>query len=117
MTHPSLQLTKKKPVVYTAFSKHNFFLRAHISKFVLEKGAVPLNPFMLFDYFLLDVVERDVVREANNNVLKKADELWVFGKVSDGVEAELALFQGSKRYFRIDGSTFTEITESDLEIE
>lgn len=62
-----------------------------ISKFVLEKGAVPLNPFMVFDYFLLDVVDRDVVREANNTIVKRADEMWVFGAVSNGVLAEIQI--------------------------
>lgn len=46
-----------------------------ISKFVLEEGGVPLNPFMVFDYFMLDTVPRDTVREANNNLVKRCDEI------------------------------------------
>jgi len=30
---------------------------------------------MLFEYFILDSVERDKIREANNDLVKKADEL------------------------------------------
>jgi len=30
---------------------------------------------MLFEYFMLDSVERDKIREANNDLVKKADEL------------------------------------------
>ena len=52
---------------------------------------MPLNPFMLFEYFLLDAVERDKVREANNTLVERADELWVFGPVSDGVFDEIKL--------------------------
>jgi len=35
-------------LIYTAISKQLFYFRMHISKFVLEKNAIPLNPFMLF---------------------------------------------------------------------
>lgn len=106
-SHPALALTTNKPLIYTAFSKHLFYYRMFISKYVLEKGAVPLNPFMVFDYFLLDAVDRDLVREANNNLVKRCDELWVFGPISNGVLAEIKIAEGSKkpiRYFKIDAS-------------
>ncbi len=51
-THPALDVQKDKPLVYTAMSKHLFYYRMFISVFVLQHGAVPLNPFMVFDYFL-----------------------------------------------------------------
>jgi len=78
-------------LVYTAFSKHLFYFRMHISAFVLKKGYAPINPFMNFEYFMLDTVERDVVRDANNSILRKADEVWVFGRISDGVLAEIRI--------------------------
>ncbi len=34
---------------------------------------------------MLDTTERDICRE------KKADEVWVFGKISDGVLAEIKI--------------------------
>ena len=55
-------------LIYTAISKQLFYFRMHISKFVLEKNAIPLNPFMLFEYFMLDSVERDKIREANKPI-------------------------------------------------
>lgn len=64
-------------------------MRMLISKFVLDQGAVPINPFMSFDYFMADIVERDTVRRANNTLVDRSDELWVFGDVSDGVKAEI----------------------------
>lgn len=78
-------------VVFAAYSKLNFYFRQHISKFVIEKGFVPLNPFMISDYFMLDTVDRDLVRAANNSMVKRADELWVFGQISNGVLAEIKL--------------------------
>lgn len=59
---------------------------------------------MVFDYFLLDAVDRDLVREGNNNLVMRADEIWVFGAVSDGVLAEIQIAKktGKKlRYFEI----------------
>ncbi len=105
--HRALDLTAEKLLVYTALSKHLFYFRQHIQKFVLEKGRVPLNPFMTFDYFLLDTLDRDVIREANNNLVRHADEIWVFGSVSNGVLAEVrqARIQGKRVcYFAVRNS-------------
>ena len=106
--HSALKLNKDKNLVYTAMSKHLFYYRMQISKFVLENGGVPLNPFMIFDYFLLDTVERDVVREGNNNLVKRADALWVFGPIANGVLAEIKIAHAAGkpvRYFRIEKSS------------
>lgn len=103
--HKALDLTTDKPLVYTAMSKHLFYYRMFISKFVLEQGAIPLNPFMIFDYFLLDSVDRDLVREGNNNLVKRADEFWVFGTVSNGVLAEIKIAKSMNKpvkYFKIE---------------
>lgn len=50
---------------------------------------MPLNPFMVFNYFMGDSVDRDVVRQANNVLVARADELWQYGAVSDGALAEI----------------------------
>lgn len=87
--HPAMHLKGDKKVVFTAMSKKLFYMRFLISKFVLEQDAVPINPFTSFDYFMVDAVDRDVVRQANNTLVGRADELWVFGNISDGVLAEI----------------------------
>lgn len=113
-SHVALDLTNEKRVIYTALSKKFFYFRYHIVKFVLEQGMVPLNPFTSFDYFLLDTVDRDVVRSANNVLVNRADELWVFGDVSDGVLAEIKQVQAqgkSIRFFRIVNSQSIEPVE------
>lgn len=120
-THPAQKLTNTKPLVYTAMSKQLFYFRLHIQKFVLEQQAVPLNPFTSFDYFLLDTVERDLVREANNSLVARSDEIWVFGPISNGVLAEVQQAKNlSKpvRYFAIQNSkTIVETTKSEAELE
>lgn len=87
--HQALHIEPFKTVAYTAMSKRYFYMRLFVTKFALEQGAVPLNPFTTFDYFMLDTVERDTVRKANNTLVARADELWVFGDISDGVQAEI----------------------------
>jgi hypothetical protein len=119
--HPALNVQKDKPLVYTAMSKHLFYFRMFISVFVLENGGVPLNPFMVFDYFLLDTVDRDLVREGNNNLVKRCDEIWVFGAVSNGVLAEIQIAneQGKTvRYFTVVKSQhIAETTKDKAEME
>jgi hypothetical protein len=121
MLHPAQNLTTVKPIVYTATSWKYFAYRMFISKFVLEQGGVPLNPFMIFDYFMADIVDRDVTREANNNLVRIADEVWVFGSITDGVKVEIdhARAQGkSVRFFSISKpAVFTEVSEANMSYE
>lgn len=81
--------TNKKKIIYTAYSKFNFYLKDHISIHVIKNGFVPLNPFSNWGYFMSDTVERNLIREANFNLLRLANELWVFGIISNGVAAEI----------------------------
>ena len=106
-------------LVYPAFSKHLFYFRMHISAFVLKKGYAPINPFMNFEYFMLDTVERDVVRDANNSILRKADEVWVFGRISDGVLAEIRIAKETGkpvRYYSVE-KEISEISKESAEFE
>lgn len=119
--HIALELQTEKPLIFTAMSKHLFYFRLHIQKFVLENGGIPLNPFTTFDYFLLDTVNRDLVREGNNNLVRRSDELWVFGPVSNGVLAEIEQVQKQNktiRYFTIRHSKdIIEVTKDQVEME
>lgn len=102
--HKSLSLESNKKIVFTALSKKLFYFRMFICQFVLEKGYVPINPFMSFDYFVADLVDRDLVRGANNTLLARSDELWVFGGISNGVLAEIKIAKELKKtikYFAI----------------
>ena len=97
-------LRHPKRAVYTAMSNRNFYWRNHIQKFVLDSGLVPISPFMLFDYYLMHTVDKDVVREAMNNLLSRSDEVWVFGRLSLGVKVQVGIAKRlSKpvRYFDI----------------
>ena len=111
----------KIPIVYTAVSKHYFYFKMFISKFVLDEGYCPVNPFMVFDYWLLDSVSRKAIVEGNNNMVNRAEELWVFGPVSNGVLAEIKMAKEKDRtvkYFEIvDSKEIKEIGKENVKFE
>jgi hypothetical protein len=97
-------LRHPKRLVYVAMSNKVFYWRTHIQKFVLDSGMVPVSPFMLFDYYLMHTVSKDVVREAMNNLLARCDEVWVFGHMSLGVKVQVGIAKRMSkpvRYFDI----------------
>jgi len=121
-THGSLNLVQKNSVIFAAFSKRNFYLRSAISQFVLGKGQTPISPFMNFDYNLAGLVDKDLVRVANNTMIARADEIWIFGEISDGVLMEIYiahLHNKPVHYFmpNLDGSAFREISTNEVQLE
>jgi len=91
--HIAEGLQEEKKVIFTAQSCKNFHQRMLICKHAFEQGVVPVNPFNTFGYYLYELVERDLVRNGNNNLMKRCDELWVYGEISDGVLAEIQMFK------------------------
>jgi len=97
-------LRRPKKVCYVAMSNRNFHWRMHVTKYVLDEGCVPVNPFMLFDYYLMHTVNKETVREAMNNLIAKCDEVWVFGRMSLGVKVQVGIAKRMKKplkYFDI----------------
>ena len=78
-------------IVYTALSRYNAYMKHHVNIFVLNQEYVPINPFMNFEYFLLDTVPRDQIRRANNSYIYVAQEVWTFGQIADGVLKEIKI--------------------------
>src|SRR5436309_2821852 len=114
---------RRPALVYTAQSKRFFYCRDAVCEFAFQQGAIPLNPFRAFDYFLSDRVDRDAVREGNRRLIEVSDEVWVFGdKLADGVIIEIA--QAAKygkpiRYYTIDNraENIREIGVAHLDVE
>jgi hypothetical protein len=102
--HIAKNLQDKKKVVFTAQSCKNFHQRMLICKHAFEQDVIPINPFNVFGYYLYELVERDLIRSGNNNLMKRCDELWVYGEISDGVLAEIQIYKELDkpiRYFDI----------------
>jgi len=119
--HKALNLNQKTKTVFIAMSKHLFYFRRHAVKFVLEQGYAPISQFGIFDYFITDGVDRDLVRRANNNLIRVSDELWVFGPISDGVLAEIKIVKSIGKpikYFKvINSKDIKEISKQEVEFE
>ena len=89
------------PIVFTAQSKRYFYCREAVCEFVFARDAIPLNPFMVFGYFVSDRVDRDAVRDANDELVRRSDQLWVFGQdLANGVLHEIALAASSRKTIR-----------------
>ena len=95
---------EKRPVIYTAYSNYYFFAKMLVSSYVLDKDFIPLNPFNNWEYFMDDMVDRDLVVRGNNNLILLSDEIWTFGPIADGVFAEVKLANSlgkPVRYFSV----------------
>src|SRR2546429_2576247 len=71
---------------------------------------------MLFDYYLMHRVDKDVVREAMNNLLSRSDEAWVFGRLSLGVKVQVGIakrLNKSVRYFDISDLPVAALADSE----
>lgn len=76
-------------LVYTAMSRHSAYAKEFVCAHAFLQGAVPLNPFSMFGYFLFDLVDRNLVRAANARVISAVDEVWSYGPIADGCLAEI----------------------------
>ncbi|MGH7666118.1 MAG: hypothetical protein ACREN1_02225 [Candidatus Dormibacteria bacterium] len=97
-------LRRPKALVYVAMSNRSFFWRQQLTKFVLDEGRVPITPFMMFDYYLLHTVPKELVREAMNNLIARCEEMWVFGALSLGLKVQVGIAKRMRkpvRYFDI----------------
>lgn len=111
-----MNVTEEKILVYTAYSKHHFYAKEFISAFVLDSEYIPLNPFTNWGYFLSDLVDREKIVRANNNLIKASSEMWCFGPIADGVMFEIRLamkLNQTIRFFTI-GKKISDIREINL---
>lgn len=108
-----MDVEQKIGVVYTAYSKNNFFAKNLISTFVLENDKLPLNPFTNWGYFMDDMTDRQLVVRANNNLIHLANALWQFGPVANGCYNELCLAMRLGQHIRFFtvGKTLQDIHE------
>ena len=95
-----------RPIVFTAQSKRFFYCREAVCQFAFSHDVIPINPFMAFGYFLGERTDRDAIRRANDALVLRCDELWVFGRdLANGVLQEITLAASADkpiRFFSID---------------
>ena len=104
-------------LIYTAMSRHSAFAKELVCAHVFGMGAIPLNPFMMFGYFLYDLADRDLVRVANARVISAVDEVWSYGPIANGCLQEILQAQREGkpiRYFTV-ATRFQEICEIEVD--
>ena len=105
-------MSKEKKVVFTAVSKKLFYSRMNVSDFVLKEGFIPLNPFMIFDFLLFEKVNRDTIRAANDSLIGKSDEVWVFGDLDPDINDDIKTagkFGKALRFFSVNDKDINEV--------
>lgn len=86
-----------KPLVYicsrySGDTERNAEKARKYSRFAVERGTVPVAPHLLFPQFIKEETERKLAMELDLALLKRCDEVWIFGVengVSDGMCAEI----------------------------
>ncbi|MGF7185295.1 hypothetical protein GGQ84_001381 [Desulfitispora alkaliphila] len=69
------------------------------SRFVYAEGGIPLAPHIIFTRFLddEDPADRKAGIEMGIQLLRKCDELWVFGeKITEGMDREVSVAKALK---------------------
>jgi len=70
---------------------------------------------------MIDTVDRAKIRKSNNTLIERADELWVFGEISNGVLREIKLAKQKNkpiRYFKvIDSKDIKGISKDEVQFE
>lgn len=76
------------------------------SRFAVDRGAIPFTPHLLYPLFMDEETERELALFMGMVMMRKCDELWVFGKEwSDGMRAEINKARRKNmtiRYFSIE---------------
>lgn len=76
------------------------------SRFAVDRGAIPFAPHLFYPLYMDEATERDLAFFMGLVMMRKCDEVWVFGSVwSDGMQAEISKARRKNmtiRYFKED---------------
>ena len=100
----------EKKTVLALMDTRNEKNRILISKFIMDKGCIPLYPKIVSDFFST-VEVRLMSRDSQEETLKRCDQVWVFGeedrKIKDLVHLAIKFRKPLKR-FRVTDSGIKE---------
>ncbi len=95
------------PVVYVCSAyrgneRVNVLRARNYCRFVVSKKCVPIAPHLLFPQFVTEATERGMAMKMDYLLLRRCDEVWAFGEITEGmaIEIEMADDEGKRvRYF------------------
>lgn len=60
------------------------------SRSVVDEGHLPIAPHLLLPQFMNEETERAKAIEMNKQILRRCDELWVYGnEITEGMKEEI----------------------------
>ena len=74
-------------------------------RFAVNRGFVPLAPHIYFPQFMSEETEREKAFAMNFELLNICREMWVFGKITEGMAREIDMAKRQRmkiRYFTED---------------
>ena len=93
-------------LIYTSHNHNTKDMSEKIASFVLGKGYLPVDPFLVFPPFCLDSFKMTKFERLalDMKMLSRCDELWVFGAITYGVGKETEWWKKNRpsseiRYF------------------
>lgn len=98
-----------RPVIYVCSpyagdTERNTDRARRCSRFVVDKGGIPLTPHLYFPQFIKEETERDLVLFMDLVLLSKCAEVWVFGNViTDGMRREISYAQKKGKIVKLIG--------------
>lgn len=93
-----------RKMVYATHSKSWFYAKEVVIQFAVKQGVAAVNPFMNYGFYLNEMVKKDEIVECCHQLIRTADELWVFGPVSEAILTDIAVavMEGKEiRFFSI----------------
>ena len=78
-------------LAYTSHSYKTVDKSSPIALYVLKKGFIPVDPFLILPPPILDILElsEEERLQLDIEILGRCDEIWVFGDRTYGVRAEI----------------------------
>lgn len=75
---------------YSGDIEKNVEFARKASRFVVDKGHVPIAPHLLLPQFMSEENERELAMDLNKTLLDVCDELWYFGNfITKGMQDEI----------------------------
>lgn len=90
-----------RKMVYVTHSKSWYYAKEIVMQFAIEQGVAAVNPFMNYGFYMNGSVEKDEVVECCHQLIRTADELWVFGPISEAILTDIAVavMEGKEVHF------------------
>ena len=97
---------------YRGDVKKNVYNAIKYSRFAIQNLCMPVTPHLMYPHMLNDNIEeeRKLGLLYGQILLEKCDEIWVFGKVSEGMAVEMLVAQKAGIPIRFFNENCEEVT-------